>query len=79
MKKKRTRQEIARSFHVRQADIATLFECGRVTAVQTFDKAQQLDLKELGDNYIDKNKVRLTSVLRVFGITNEELLDKTAE
>lgn len=79
MKVKRTKHELARAFHIRQGEISTLFDCGRATAVKTFDKAQLIDMDELGGNYFDHTTVRLSSVLRVLGISEEEMLKKTAE
>jgi hypothetical protein len=43
---------------------------------QIFDRARIIDRNELRENYLDESKVRLTSVLRVMGISEEELRRK---
>lgn len=43
---------------------------------QILDRARIIDRNELRENYLDENKVRLTSVLRVMGISEEELRSK---
>ena len=75
-KRKKTVQEIASSFHVCVTEIGRLFGCGRVMADQIFDRARNIDRNELRENYLDEAKVRLTSVLRVMGISEEELRRK---
>lgn len=75
-KRRKTVREIATSFHVNVCEISRLFRFGRVMADKTFDKARAIDIDELRENYMDYNKVRLSSVLRVLGITDEELWRK---
>ena len=75
-KRKKTVQEITTSFHVCSTEIGRLFECGRVMSDQIFDRARIIDRNELRENYLDESKVRLTSVLRVMGISEEELRRK---
>jgi len=73
MKRKKTRIELANSFFLNCAEISRLFELSKAVTTKVFGKAQALDKQELKDNYLDSEKVRLTSVLQVLGITAEEL------
>lgn len=77
MQRKKTAHEIAKSFFVRQGEIAILFGISRAMAVRAFNSAQEFDKKMLGENYLDNSLVRLSSVLLVLGISEEELLRKT--
>ena len=73
---KKTREEIAESFHVNRSEIDRLLGCGRPTAVKIFDSASDIDARELGANYFNRSTVRLTSVLKVAGISEQELKQK---
>jgi hypothetical protein len=73
---KKTREEIAESFHVNKSEIDRLFGCGRPTAVKIFNSASDIDARELGANYFNRSTVRLTSVLKVAGISEQELKQK---
>lgn len=72
----KTREEIAEAFHVNKSEIARLLGCGWPTAVKIFNSASDLDTRELGANYFDHGTVRLTSVLKVTGISEQELKQK---
>jgi len=72
----KTREEIAEAFHVNKSEIARLLGCGWPTAVKIFNSASDLDARELGANYFDHGTVRLTSVLKVTGISEQELKQK---
>lgn len=73
---KKTREEIAGSFHVNRSEIDRLLGCGRPTAVKIFNSASDMDARELGANYFNHSTVRLTSVLKVAGISEQELKQK---
>lgn len=75
-RREKTREEIANSFHVNRAEIARLLDCGMVTARKIFTSASERDAKELGANYFNPGKVRLTSVLKAAGISEEEMKAK---
>jgi hypothetical protein len=75
-KRKKTRFEISQSFHVNEAEVERLLECGRTTAGKIFDVARLTDMHELGANYFDHRKVRLTSVLKAAGISEREMKEK---
>lgn len=75
-RRKKTRLEISQAFHVNEAEIERLLECGRASAVRIFISAQRTDKHELGDNYFNPRKVRLTSVLKAAGITEQEMREK---
>ena len=72
----KTREEIARSFYVNVSEICRLFELGRTAATRVYHKAQSIDEQELKENSIAGTAVRLTSVLKVIGIPEEELRRK---
>ena len=72
----KTREEIADAFHVNKSEIDRLLGCGRPTAVKIFNSASDMDARELGANYFNRNTVRLTSVLKVAGISEQELKQK---
>lgn len=72
----KTREEIACSFYVNVSEICRLFELGRTAATRVYHKAQSIDEQELKDNCLAGTEVRLTSVLRVIVITEEELRRK---
>lgn len=75
-KKKKTIREIANSFHVNTTEIGKIFGCGTVMADKIFVKAKKVDYTELQDNYLDSNKVRLSTVLSVMGISEDEFRRK---
>lgn len=77
-RRKKTIHEIATSFHVNLSEIARLFGCGAAMADKIFVKAKKIDYTELQENYLDSNKVRLTTVLKVMGISEEEFQRKIA-
>lgn len=77
-KKKKTIHEIATSFHVNLSEIARLFGCGAAMANKIFVRARAIEWEELHENYLDSNKVRLTTVLKVMGISEEEFQRKIA-
>ena len=69
----KTREEIACSFYVNVSEICRLFELGRTAATRVYHKAQSIDEQELKDNCLAGTEVRLTSVLTVLGISDEEM------
>lgn len=73
---KKTREEIAGSFYVNKSGIDRLLGCGRLTAIKIFNSASDIDARELGANYFNRSTVRLTSVLKVAGISEQELKQK---
>ena len=75
---RKSREELVHSFFVSVTEISRLFGCGRVMAEKCFKAAQLIDEKEMTINYLDANKVRLSSVLTVIGITEEELTKKAS-
>ena len=75
-RREKTRVEISNAFTVNKSEIDRLLECGRVTAEKIFNSASQTDLHELGANYFDRRKVRLTSVLKAAGISEQEMKAK---
>lgn len=76
MKRKKSNAELVDSFFLNCSEIQRLFEMGRISAGTVFDRAQEIDKRELGVNYFDYMKVRLSSVLRVLGIREDELRRK---
>lgn len=72
----KTRAEIASSFYVNKSEICRMFGCGRIMSDKIFRSAQKIDIEELMHSYIDWNKVRMSSVLKVLGITDKEVKEK---
>ncbi len=77
-RRKKTIHEIATSFHVNLSEISRLFGCGAAMANKIFVRARAIEWEELHENYLDSNKVRLTTVLKVMGISEEEFQRKIA-
>lgn len=75
-RREKTRAEISNAFHVNKSEIDRLLGCGRPTALKIFNSASDMDAKELGANYFNHSTVRLTSVLKVAGISEQELKQK---
>lgn len=75
-KRRKTRFEISQSFHVNETEVERLLECGRTTAEKIFNVARLADMRELGANYFDHRKVRLKTVLKAAGISEEEMKEK---
>ena len=75
-KRRKSRYEISRSFHVNQTEVERLLECGMTTAEKIFNSARMADMHELGSNYFNHRTVRLTSVLKAAGISEEEMREK---
>ena len=75
-RREKTRAEIAAAFYVNRSEIDRLLECGRVTAEKIFNSARLTDMHELGANYFDHNKVRLSSALKAAGISEQEMKAK---
>ena len=46
------------------------------TAEKIFNSARMADMHELGSNYFNHRTVRLTSVLKAAGISEEEMREK---
>lgn len=75
---KKSRAELANSFYVNRSDIASLLDISRSHAYRMFAEAQRTDRNELKQNYYNENNVRLSTVLRVAGISDEELKKKVS-
>jgi hypothetical protein len=76
MKRTRGQKELANSFFIRETEVGRLFGLNRSMAKEAFIKAQRLDLKEV--EIFDTYLVRLSSVLRVLGISERELKEKVS-
>ena len=66
-------EDLKKSLYLNRTEINRLFGCGKVAAEKCFTKAQLMDARELKDNYFNYSKVRMSSVLKVLGITEAEL------
>lgn len=66
--------EIANGMHITKRGIARLFEINYERSCTIFDKAQEIEIKELGSNYFDKRRVRTKTVLKLLGLTKEDVL-----
>lgn len=69
----KTSEQLKKSLHLNKTEINRLFGCGKSAADKCFTAAQKIDAKELKDNYFNYSKVRMSSVLRVLGITEAEM------
>ena len=68
MQKKKTREEILAQQYLSKSDIHNLLIMPWATAVHVYQKAQELDAKELKYHIWD-TRVRLSSVLKVTGLS----------
>lgn len=71
----RHREELLKATYLNQSDIACMLQVPRYQAKKIFDKAKELDEKQLKDLVIYDTKVRMQSVMKVTGI-NFNLLQK---
>lgn len=69
----KTQEQLKKSLYLTKTEISRLFGCGNTAAGKCFDAAQRLDVHDLKDNYFNYSKVRMSSVLKVLGITVKEL------
>ena len=74
-RKKKTPMEIANGVYVNKSEIARLLGIAHVQGTKIFYRAQEIEILELRDNYIDTSKVRMTSVLKVLGLTREDIIN----
>ena len=75
---RKTREEIANSFFVSVTEIERLFGCGHKMAANCFSMARKADMAEIKDPCFSENVVRLSTVLKILGISEKELKQKTA-
>lgn len=69
----KTVEQLKKSLYLNKTEINRLFGCGKYAAEKCFNSAQKMDARELKDNYFNFSKVRMSSVLKVLGITEAEM------
>lgn len=79
MQRLRSREELLTLPYLKQSDISRLLCLPYSTASRVYKRARALDDEELGDMVIEPRKARMTSVLRVAGITFESLKKQVKE
>ncbi len=75
---RKSREEIANSFFVSVCEIERLFGCGHKMAMNCFSMARKTDLAEIKDPCFSEHVVRLSTVLKILGISEKELRQKIA-
>jgi hypothetical protein len=79
MKVRKTDMELATALYTNKAGISRLLSMSHQNACGIFGKAQEIERAELGNNYIDRTKVRVSTVLRIAGISRDELIRSIKE
>ena len=69
MQHKRTREEILGLPYLKTTDIRRLLCVSAQSAKKIYSLAEKIDIDQLGDYRIEDNKVRITSVCKVTGLT----------
>lgn len=77
-RKKKTPMEIAKGVYVNKSEIARLLGVAHVQGAKIFDQVQKIEIAELNDNYIDRTKVRTASLLKVLGLTREDIINQAS-
>lgn len=71
--------ELATALYTNKAGISRLLGMSHQNACEIFENAQEIERAELGTNYIDWTKVRVSTVLRIAGISRDELIRSIKE
>ena len=74
-RKKKSLLEIANGVYVNKSEIARLLGVAHVRGAKIFNQAQKVEIAELKDNYIDRTKVRTATMLKVLGLTREDIIN----
>ena len=73
MRRKKTAEELERSFFFTKTDIGRYFGIGRKMAEWCFKRAREIDEKEFGmTDDICPNWVRKSTAMAVLGLSNED-------
>lgn len=77
-RKKKTPMEIAKGVYVNKSEIARLLGVAHATGSKIFNQVQEVETEELKDNYIDSTKVRTATLLKVLGLTREDIINQAS-
>lgn len=79
MRKKLSNEELMNSYYINIGQISQLFDVGLKTARKIFVLADQVDDAELKEYRVEENKVRTKTVLKIQGITYNDLKKRICE